>query len=139
MLVAQFSNPEQQLDSLRSVAFEKPMLTDDQAKEVEDWLGLGEGSSSSQREFHQYYLLYLLCCFFQKPRRYPKRRRRTTDCDQQQYSTVTSGMPSKSMFGFILSYLRILLLISTYGQNNLFIFAGAIPSQSIMFQYYSAA
>jgi len=41
--------PEQQLDSLRTVAFDKPMLTDDQAKDVEDWLGLGESSSSSNQ------------------------------------------------------------------------------------------
>ncbi|KAI6177377.1 hypothetical protein M3Y97_00900400 [Aphelenchoides bicaudatus] len=43
------NEPEQQIDSLRSVAFDKPMLTDDQAKEVEDWLCLGEGSSTSQQ------------------------------------------------------------------------------------------
>jgi hypothetical protein len=37
------SDAEGQLDSLRTVAFDKPMLTDEQAKEVEEWLG--EGSS----------------------------------------------------------------------------------------------
>ncbi|KAI6216032.1 hypothetical protein M3Y94_00455700 [Aphelenchoides besseyi] len=35
--------PELQLDSLRTVALDKPMLTAEQAKDVEDWLG--EGSS----------------------------------------------------------------------------------------------
>ncbi|CAD5216010.1 unnamed protein product [Bursaphelenchus okinawaensis] len=33
------SSDEPQIDSLRTVAMEKPMLTDDQAKEVAEWLG----------------------------------------------------------------------------------------------------
>jgi hypothetical protein len=45
--------PEQQWDSLRTAIEQKPMLTDDQAKEVEDWLGLGESSSSSHRKITQ--------------------------------------------------------------------------------------
>ncbi|KAI6226382.1 Target of myb1 related [Aphelenchoides fujianensis] len=40
------AEPELQLDSLRTVALEKPMLTDEQAKEVEEWLG--EGTSTSK-------------------------------------------------------------------------------------------
>lgn len=45
-----FSEPEQQFDSLKTAVHAKPMLTDEQAKEVEDWLGLGEGSSSSSSQ-----------------------------------------------------------------------------------------
>lgn len=59
-----FSEPEQQLDSLRSVAFEKPMLTDEQAKEVEDWLGLGESSSSSSQRKYKFFNKKFLFDFF---------------------------------------------------------------------------
>lgn len=33
------TEPEQQLDGLRTVALEKPMLTDDQAQDIAEWLG----------------------------------------------------------------------------------------------------
>lgn len=62
-----FSEPEQQLDSLRSVAFEKPMLTDEQAKEVEDWLGLGESSSSSSQRKYKCFKKKFLFNFLEAP------------------------------------------------------------------------